>query len=681
MLGTERSAVLMAAGDELRCEASVGWPEPMERVPLDSRSHVAHVCLTQEVAIVPDLAADDRFPASQLPLREGIASAAATPIRGGHERALGVLAVHAAAPRTFTEEDVLYLRSLANVLAAAIAHGRAENAISRLQAATAALAEARTPREIADAIVSSGAASVGAAGGWVAEVSRDGTRLELMASLGYDTRKAGAYRSLDLDASNPTTDALSRQEPLFFRSAAEVHLAYPELRYLRFEAMVVVPVIIGSEPIGVFALNFEEPRAFDVEEKRQLDALAKLYAQSLERALLYLDSQRRERASSVVARLSESLERATTVTERCRRAASILVSEIATSAAIDLQDESGQLSRVSFSRSEPAAAPPAGFEAPLAARAIETGEAQSAPLQDHSEDRPSMLHVLPLQARRRTSGVLVVTIPPERSREEAVEPEWLREVANHIAVGLDNARLFEREQGASRTLQLGLLGGELPNLPSAELAAAYRPGTVTNEVGGDWYDSFSLPHGKLALLVGDVVGHDLDAAVAMGQLRGAVGALAPLGSPAELLDRLDRFVRTVRDGDMTTLAYLELDPPEREVCYACAGHPPPLVISEDGSPRFLWGGRSGPLGVETQVPRIEDRDRLAPGDTVVLYTDGLIERKGQSLADGLDRLSAAARETNGEGLRHFIDGLLTRMLSGHPQEDDVCVIAARLRDG
>jgi serine phosphatase RsbU (regulator of sigma subunit) len=94
------------------------------------------------------------------------------------------------------------------------------------------------------------------------------------------------------------------------------------------------------------------------------------------------------------------------------------------------------------------------------------------------------------------------------------------------------------------------------------------------------------------------------------------------------------------------------------------------VISEEGSPRFLWGGRSGPLGVEMPVPRTEDRDRVAPGDTIVLYTDGLIERKGQSLADGLDRLSEAAREANGEGLRPFIDGLLSRMLSGHPQEDD-----------
>jgi serine phosphatase RsbU (regulator of sigma subunit) len=118
-------------------------------------------------------------------------------------------------------------------------------------------------------------------------------------------------------------------------------------------------------------------------------------------------------------------------------------------------------------------------------------------------------------------------------RERSLGPEWLRELADHVALAVDNARLFEREQNASRTLQLGLLGGELPEPEGAALTAAYRPGTVTNEVGGDWYDAFELGGGRLAILVGDVVGHDLEAAVAMGQLRGAVRALAELGGPAE----------------------------------------------------------------------------------------------------------------------------------------------------
>jgi serine phosphatase RsbU (regulator of sigma subunit) len=160
----------------------------------------------------------------------------------------------------------------------------------------------------------------------------------------------------------------------------------------------------------------------------------------------------------------------------------------------------------------------------------------------------------------------------------------------------------------------------------------------------------------------------------MGQLRGAVRALATLGGPSELLERLDGVVSTLRGGAMTTMAYAELDISTGGLCYACAGHPPSLVISKRGEPRFLWGGRSGPLGIDAGS-RAEENDRLEPGDTLVHYTDGLIERKGESLAVGLDRLSEAARVSSGDGIQTLVDRILSAMLAGHPQEDDVCVIA------
>ena len=135
-----------------------------------------------------------------------------------------------------------------------------------------------------------------------------------------------------------------------------------------------------------------------------------------------------------------------------------------------------------------------------------------------------------------------------------------------------------------------------PSFEGVVVAAAYRPGTAALEVGGDWYDAFPLESGAIALVVGDVVGHGLEAAVAMGQLRGAVSALAQTAGPALLLDRLDAFVETVPSAATATLAYVELDPETGHVRYACAGHPPPLVVSPDGRTRFLWDGRSAPLG-------------------------------------------------------------------------------------
>jgi serine/threonine-protein kinase RsbW len=677
MLGAPRAAILMAEGEELRCHSSVGWPsEEVRSVPLTESSHAAHVCLARELSVVPDLEADDRFPDSRHLVEVGIRSAAGVPIRGGVDRALGVLAVHDTSVRVFVDADVFYLRALANILAAAIAREQVQSALARLQETTALLAEARTSREIGETIVSSGAASVGAAGGWAAEISRAGDSLELLASFGYDDRRADEYRTIRLDSHNPTTDALASRAPLYFRSAEQVRSAYPEVPYTRFQAMAVLPVMAGAEAVGVLALNFAEPHAFRPEERSLLDALAKLFGQSLERAKLYEDARRREWAASVVARISESLERATSVPERCRRAVAMLAAELAGFAAIDLRSEDGTLERIASSRRDNWPVPDPGSDDGVVARALATGRPQSIGLPKQDGRPAAQLHALPLRARQRTTGVLL-TATIEGRRDGALGPEWLRELADHVALAIDNARLYEHEQHASRTLQLGLLGGELPQPEGAALVAAYRPGTVTNEVGGDWYDAFPLEDGTLAILVGDVVGHDLEAAVAMGQLRGAVRALAGLGPPAELLDQLDAFVSRPRGGAMTTMAYAELDVASGELRYACAGHPPPLVVSAEGEPRFLWGGRSGPLGIDIQT-RPEEDDRLEPGDTLVLYTDGLIERKGESLAIGLERLSTAARDSSGDGLQELVDGVLAAMLAGHPQEDDVCVIASCL---
>jgi serine/threonine-protein kinase RsbW len=677
MLGTARGAILMADGDALECTVSSGWAaDEVTPVPLDERSHVAHVCVTREVSVVEDFETDTRFPGSRHLTGINIRSGAAVPIRGGVDRALGVLAVHDIRPRDYAAAEVFYLRAVANILAAAIARERAQTALTRLQETTALLVEARTPREIGEVIVSAGASSVGAAGGWAAEVSRTGDALELLASFGYEDSRIEEFRTIPLGSRNPTTDAIAGNAPLYFRSAEQFRAAYPDVPYDRYEAIAVVPVMAGADAVGVLALSFAESHGFDDTERATIDALAKLFAQSLERTKLYEDARRREWAASLVARLSESLERATSVPERCRRAVSILAGELAGFAAVDLRAEDGTLQRVASSRRDNCPVPDPGSGERLSAAALATGRPQSIDLPRLAGGPAAQLHALPLRARQRTAGALVVATVAGH-REDALGQEWLRELADHVALGVDNAQLYEREQNASRTLQLGLLGGELPQPEGAALVAAYRPGTVTNEVGGDWYDAFPLDKGRLAILVGDVVGHDLEAAVAMGQLRGAVRALATLGTPAALLERLDTFVSQLRGGAMTTMAYAELEVRTGDLRYACAGHPPPLSVSADGEPRFLWGGRSGPLGIE-MGSRPEEHDKLERGATLVLYTDGLIERKGESLAVGLERLGEAARASSGDGLQPLVDSILSAMLAGHPQEDDVCVIAGCL---
>jgi sigma-B regulation protein RsbU (phosphoserine phosphatase) len=237
----------------------------------------------------------------------------------------------------------------------------------------------------------------------------------------------------------------------------------------------------------------------------------------------------------------------------------------------------------------------------------------------------------------------------------------------------------QREQETAERLQRSLLPGEIPAAPGLEVAVTYRPGVSGLQVGGDWYDAFWIEQPDIiALVVGDVVGHGLEAAATMGQLRSAVRALALLGlGPATLLQALDRFADRHDVGSMATLVYAELDLRSGSLRFACAGHPPPLILQPDGAARFLWEGRSLPLDTRLGTgTRAEATVQLERGSTVLLYTDGLIERRTSSLDEDLGRLLAAAASCGGQSPER-VAGAIVRALHEPEQLDDVCVLVAR----
>jgi serine phosphatase RsbU (regulator of sigma subunit) len=195
------------------------------------------------------------------------------------------------------------------------------------------------------------------------------------------------------------------------------------------------------------------------------------------------------------------------------------------------------------------------------------------------------------------------------------------------------------------------------------------------EVGGDWYDAFLVEPGLLALVVGDVVGRGLGAASAMGQLRSAVRAVAGPGvGPARLLQRLDRFVDQVEAAALSTLAYAELDLATGAVRYACAGHPPPVLLPAPGVGKLVWGGRSTPVGTYGQGEREEAELRLGDGDRLLLYTDGLVERRDRALDDGLAALAATVAATGGQPLARAVRTIADGMLHDEQGRDDVCLL-------
>ncbi len=284
------------------------------------------------------------------------------------------------------------------------------------------------------------------------------------------------------------------------------------------------------------------------------------------------------------------------------------------------------------------------------------------------------LLLLPLIARETTLGFFVCTRFKGYRRFDAYDPEIGMEFASRAAIFIDNARRYSRERATALTLQRSLL-------PSVEVRHRYLPGSKMIEVGGDWYESIALPGGRVALVVGDVAGHGVRAAVTMGRLRTAIRTLARLElPPAETLQQLDELMHElgVREPHFATCVYAVFDAVSGSCEVASAGHLPPLLVSPDGSSEFLDVSPSPPLGIgsgpiQTRVFKIRD------GSLLVLYTDGLVERRESDIDEGLTRL----RETFGPGsasrpLEELCKATLAGVYADH-QRDDIAVLVARLR--
>ena len=236
------------------------------------------------------------------------------------------------------------------------------------------------------------------------------------------------------------------------------------------------------------------------------------------------------------------------------------------------------------------------------------------------------------------------------------------------------------ERRVAHTLQRSMLTTQLPAVDGVELAVRYLPGMRQTEVSGDWYDVIPLPDGRVGVVIGDVVGRGIEAAATMSQLRTALRAYAIDGlEPADVVLKLHRLVDHLRVGLSTTLVYLDFDPFTREVRYVSAGHLPVLHVPADGPSRYLPGARSTPLGAAPAGAAIpQEQIVLAPGDTVLLYTDGLVERRDDGIDSRLEQLRAAvagAPAGLAAGLEH-----LTATLVGDDalRQDDVALLALRV---
>lgn len=288
--------------------------------------------------------------------------------------------------------------------------------------------------------------------------------------------------------------------------------------------------------------------------------------------------------------------------------------------------------------------------------------------------------VAPLRARRQVLGVLTLA----RTRSEAPLTEdtlsLVEDLAHRVALAVDNARLHAEARHTAERLQRSLLP-DLPTDGPLDVVARYRPASASARVGGDWYDAFVMPDGAMTLIIGDVAGHDLRAAVMMSQTRNMLRGIAcdRKEPPGKILARLDAAHHILYPDQTLTCIYALVERLGRDepwlLHYAVAGHPAPLLVTHDGETRFLAGGRSVMLGVDPEGHRPAATDTLPPSSTVLLYTDGLVERREEDLSRGLARLRQHAAALAREPLPTFCDEILEGMAGGG--SDDVALIAVR----
>jgi len=398
--------------------------------------------------------------------------------------------------------------------------------------------------------------------------------------------------------------------------------------------------------------------------------------------------------------------------EALHRLASITVPRLADWSVVDLLTDSGEVQRAALAHRDPeqhilppegpiGMLPPSGEpgRASVLARVLHGAEpvlvsdfppphTAEDPLHRAQLDAFEQLGaasaiVAPLRARDRVLGALTVARTDPTRPYGAADVALVYDLAGRAGLAADNARLYGQQLQTADALQRSLL----PVLPSTRhlgLAARYRPARENAHTGGDWYDAFRLLDGRLALVIGDVVGHGLDAAVRMGELRNLLRGIAITTGvpPALVLAHFDRAVIHLATDSATAdlasavYAIVEGEPAgPRRLVWSNAGHPPPLLLNLAGSSRFLDEPSGLLIGVDNQ-DRANGDVPLPPGATLLLYTDGLVETRTRSLDDGLDRLRRHAGALIDQPLGDLCDQLLDRLAP--TPTDDVAILAARI---
>ncbi len=582
-------------------------------------------------------------------------------------RAIGAGRVPPPAP-TFEQ----YLLGTLDVVVAA---QRTAQRAAQLQKVTAALAEATTPEQVAAVVVSEGVTALGASGGGLL-IPEDLHRVTVPCSVGYGDELISQLLRESLDDQLPAVDALRSRRSVWLESREERDLRYPALAAIEPSAvsMCCLPLLVADRVLGALRFSFDHPRLFGTDERAFVQSLATQTALALERARLFTAERRARERSTFLTSATDLLASSLDPRHVLEHLVGLLVPRYADWAAAWQAEPTGMMTSAAPSPDDPQAGDH-GLAGPLIAGGWIGGVNMSGgAVRTEAGDALAV----PLSVGGQAVGMIVVACAAGAAYS-ADEQGLVEDLAQRAAVAVGNAQRYEREREIALTLQRGLLPRRLPQIPGLTFAWRYLPGSAGALVGGDWYDVLALDDGRVALVIGDVMGHGIEAAATMGQLRATARAHASSRrGPAAVLAELDTALSRLEQGRMTTAAMALLDPSDYRLTLASAGHLPPLLVPPHDTPRYLQVEPGPPLGVGLpEYPEIDEIEMtLEPGSTLLFFTDGLVEDRASPVDDGMYLLRLHARA--GRSAERLCDDALATLGRVGSHEDDVALLAVAL---
>jgi serine phosphatase RsbU (regulator of sigma subunit) len=594
-----------------------------------------------------------------------------------------------------------------------------EEAVWRL---ARALASSLTPYDVAEAVAQEGGAAAGGSFANMAVLESQSGRVSVM----HHSALASGMETYDLTAQVPACDAIRSGLPVLLASVGEVGDRYPhllaEIQAAGLSARASVPLrSANGTTLGAAGFGWPAPQSFSAAQLRRIDLIAQLTGLALERTIGQIDDRRNSELQRslaldeakqanarlrTLATLSADLTGVGTQAEIYHRVSLAVVESLADWCTV-VVPVGEELVRVAGAHRDPVldglakrlvgayphhfSGPSPGVVAYRNADQLTFDHLAQDIIADLDDSVASAAYgrtlqilgdgpglITPIMTDDQVAAVLTMArgSGPKFTEDDA---GFVRELARTVASFLDDARHVETQRDIATALQDAALPKTLPSLDGVKIAAGYRAATAGIQVGGDWYDAFELQPGRIALVVGDVAGHGVQAAAVMAQMRNALRAhlFTPLGL-AESLNRLSRLLATQEPDAFATIICIEIDSLSGELTWASAGHPAPILVSGDGTSAHLHGHAAPPVGwmhINASREATEHQLTLKPGDRVLLFTDGLIERRGIDLGIGLAHLMIQSEQTRGLGPEDACETILRDVLAAS-HEDDVCLMIA-----